>query len=148
MVSQITFPSIKAGDHAAYMEHALEQAHKSHPLPTNFRVGAVLVDADTNNIIATGYSLELPGNTHAEQTCFVKVVENHNLSEEAIGARLSNNTVLYTNMNPCYQRLSGNVTCLRRENIKTGKRYQNAIKTLSKRCISELKNQRSLLARI
>ena len=114
MTSHITFPAIKAGDHAAYMEYALEQAQKSPPRPTNFRVGAVLVDAGTNTIIATGYSLELPGNTHAEQTCFMKVGKKYNLPEEQIGQKLPENSVIYTTMEPCNKRLSGNVTCVER----------------------------------
>lgn len=114
MTSHITHPTIKAGDHAAYMEYALEQAQKSPPKPTNFRVGAILSDADTNTIIATGYTLELPGNTHAEQTCFMKVAEQHNLAEEEIGQVLPTNTVLYTTVEPCNKRLSGNLTCVER----------------------------------
>lgn len=96
------------------MEYALEQAQKSPPRPTKFRVGAVLLDAGSNTIIATGYSLELPGNTHAEQTCFMKVSEKYNLPEEKIGESLPENTVLYTTMEPCNKRLSGNTTCVER----------------------------------
>ena len=96
------------------MEYALEQAQKSPPRSTKFCVGAVLLDASTNTIIATGYSLELPGNTHAEQTCFLKVAEKHNLPEEKIGEKLPENTVLYTTMEPCNKRLSGNLTCVER----------------------------------
>ena len=107
------------------MEYALEQARKSPPRPTNFRVGAVLLDADSNTVIATGYSLELPGNTHAEQTCFMKVGEKNNLPEEAIGERLPTNTVLYTTMEPCNKRLSGNLTCVERI-LRLG----NAIRTV------------------
>lgn len=124
MTSQITHPIIQAGNHIAYMEYALEQAQKSPPRPTNFRVGAVLLDACTNTIVATGYSLELPGNTHAEQT-FMKVAEMHNIAEEAIGKRLPENTVLYTTMEPCNKRLSGNLTCVERI-LRLG----NAIKTV------------------
>lgn len=96
------------------MEYALQQAERSPLRPTNFRVGAVLLDAGTNTIIATGYSLELPGNTHAEQTCFMKVGEKHNLPEEKISEKLPENTVLYTTMEPCNKRLSGNITCVER----------------------------------
>jgi pyrimidine deaminase RibD-like protein len=96
------------------MEYALEQARLSPPKPTNYRVGALLVDADKNAIIATGYTLELPGNTHAEQCCFMKVAQKHNLPEERIGDVLPNTTVLYTTMEPCNQRLSGNTTCVER----------------------------------
>ena len=125
MAFEMALPSIKPGDHTAYMEYALEQAQKSPPRPTNFRVGAVLLDADSNTVIATGYSLELPGNTHAEQTCFMKVAERNNLPEEAIGERLPKNTVLYTTMEPCNKRLSGNLTCVERI-LRLG----NAIRTV------------------
>jgi pyrimidine deaminase RibD-like protein len=114
MTSHTAHPTVKAGDHAAYMEYALEQAQKSPPKPTNYRVGAILLDADTNTTIATGYTLELPGNTHAEQTCFMKVAEQHNLPEEKIGEILPKNTVLYTTVEPCNKRLSGNLTCVER----------------------------------
>ncbi|KUL87077.1 hypothetical protein ZTR_05578 [Talaromyces verruculosus] len=54
-------PNIAAGDHKAYMEYALEQARLSPPALTKFCVGAVLVDADKNEILSAGYSMELPG---------------------------------------------------------------------------------------
>ncbi|KAB8073568.1 DRAP deaminase [Aspergillus leporis] len=114
-------PSIAAGDHKGYMEYALEQARLSPPAPTKYCVGAVLVDADQNEILSTGYSMELlgdrpgdPGNTHAEQCCFIKVAEKHNLPEEQLGKVLPKNTVLYTTMEPCSKRLSGNRTCVER----------------------------------
>jgi pyrimidine deaminase RibD-like protein len=103
------------------MEYALEQARLSPPAPTKYCVGAVLVDADQNEILSTGYSMELPGdrpgdpgNTHAEQCCFIKVAEKHNLPEEQLGKVLPKNTVLYTTMEPCSKRLSGNRTCVER----------------------------------
>ena len=115
--------TIAAGDHARYMEYALEQARLSPPEPTKFCVGAVLVDADKNEILSTGYSKELPedyyspedpGSTHAEQCCFIKVAQKHNLPEERIGEVLPQTTVLYTTMEPCNKRLSGNRTCVDR----------------------------------
>ncbi|KAL2007552.1 hypothetical protein VTN00DRAFT_8990 [Thermoascus crustaceus] len=121
MASEPSHPTIAAGDHKGYMEYALEQARLSPPAPTKFCVGAVLVDADKNEILSTGYSMELPGdrpgdpgNTHAEQCCFIKVAERHNLPEERIGEVLPKNTVLYTTMEPCNKRLSGNRTCVER----------------------------------
>lgn len=121
MTSQSQHPTIAAGDHKAYMEYALEQAQLSPPAPTKFCVGAVLVDADENAILSTGYSLELPrdslgdpGTTHAEQCCFIKIAQKHNLPEERIGEVLPKNTVLYTTMEPCNKRLSGNRTCVER----------------------------------
>ncbi|KAI9782868.1 MAG: hypothetical protein M1816_001688 [Peltula sp. TS41687] len=114
MASSPTHPIISAGDHKAYMAYALSLARLSPPAATNFRVGAVLVDADVNSILATGYSLELPGNTHAEQCCLIKVAQEHNLPEEEIGQVLPKSTVLYTTMEPCNERLSGNRSCVER----------------------------------
>jgi pyrimidine deaminase RibD-like protein len=121
MTSETSHPRIAAGHHKGYMEYALKQARLSPPAPTKFCVGAVLVDADKNEILSTGYSMELPGdrpgdpgNTHAEQCCFIKIAEKYNLPEEQIGEVLPKNTVLYTTMEPCNRRLSGNRTCVER----------------------------------
>ncbi|PWY73490.1 DRAP deaminase [Aspergillus eucalypticola CBS 122712] len=121
MAAKPSHPSIPAGDHKAYMEYALDQARLSPPAPTKFCVGAVLVDADKNEILSTGYSMELPGdrpgdpgNTHAEHCCFIKVADQHDIPENQIGKVLPQNTVLYTTMEPCNRRLSGNRTCVER----------------------------------
>lgn len=114
MASDSRHPAIDAGNHKSYMEYALQQAQLSPPGPTNFCVGAVLVDADKNEILSAGYTKELPGNTHAEQCCFMKVAEQHDLPEGGIAQVLPKNTVLYTTMEPCNERLSGNLTCVER----------------------------------
>lgn len=121
MDSQPSHPTIVPGDHEAFMEYALSQAHKSPPAPNKFCVGAALVDGDTGVVLSTGYSLEYPRNhggdprtTHAEQCCSIKVAEKHDLPEDQIGEVLPPNTVLYTTMKPCNERLSGNMTCATR----------------------------------
>ncbi|CAF9923163.1 MAG: hypothetical protein HETSPECPRED_005258 [Heterodermia speciosa] len=117
MASEPHHPTIPPGDHKAYMEYALEKARLSPPASTKFCVGAVLVDADRNTVLSTGYSLKLPpnpGSTHAEQCCFIKIAQQHNLPEERIGEVLPPNAVLYTTMEPCNKRLSGNRTCVER----------------------------------
>lgn len=121
MASEKSHPTIAAGDHKAFMQYALERARLSPPASTKFCVGAVLVDADKGEILSTGYSLELPrdslgdpGSTHAEQCCFIKVAQKHGLPEERIGEVLPERTVLYTTMEPCNKRLSGNRTCVER----------------------------------
>ncbi len=121
MAFESSHPKIAAGNHEGFMEYALDKARLSPPASTKFCVGAVLVDAEKNEILSTGYSLELPrdslgdpGSTHAEQCCFIKVAQKHNLPEERIGEVLSKNTVLYTTMEPCNKRLSGNRTCVER----------------------------------
>ncbi|PYI07342.1 DRAP deaminase [Aspergillus sclerotiicarbonarius CBS 121057] len=114
-------PTIPPGNHKAYMEYALQQARLSPPAPTKFCVGAVLVDADQNQILSTGYSMELPGdrpgdpgNTHAEHCCFIKIADKYHLPEDRIAEVLPPNTVLYTTMEPCNKRLSGSRTCVQR----------------------------------
>ncbi|KFY21720.1 hypothetical protein V493_07169 [Pseudogymnoascus sp. VKM F-4281 (FW-2241)] len=114
MAANSSHPAINAGDHKGYMEYALLQARLSPPGPTNFCVGAVLVDADKNEILSAGFTKELPGNTHAEQCCFMKVAQANNLPEEGIAQVLPKTTVLYTTMEPCNERLSGNRTCVDR----------------------------------
>lgn len=96
------------------MEYALNLARKSPPKPTNYCVGAVLVDASTNTILADGYTLELEGNTHAEQCCLIKLAEKHNVPEEQLKDVLPRNLALYTTMEPCSKRLSGNLPCAER----------------------------------
>lgn len=98
-------------DHMQYMRLALDQAQESPPKPSNFRVGALLVDADTGAILSRGYTLECEGNTHAEQCCLLKFAKAHGLSEGGVGDALPPNTVLYTTMEPCNLRLSGNLPC-------------------------------------
>lgn len=107
-------PSVAAHDHHSYIRLALSLAEKSIPKSTNFRVGAVLVDEATNTILSTGYTLELPGNTHAEQCCLDKYCAMKDIPVEDIGNLLPTNTVLYTTMEPCDRRASGNVPCTER----------------------------------
>ncbi|KAG9519582.1 cytidine deaminase-like protein, partial [Aureobasidium melanogenum] len=112
--------------HLDYMRLALDEARKSPPKPTNFCVGAILVSPSSPEpILATGYTLELPGNTHAEQCCLGKLARAMNISEEHVGSIMPDDTVLYTTMEPCNFRLSGNLPCtervlLTRSSLSTG----------------------------
>ncbi|KAG9954559.1 putative multicopper oxidase, type 1, partial [Aureobasidium melanogenum] len=97
------------------MRLALDEARKSPPKPTNYCVGAVLVSPSSPEpILATGYTLELEGNTHAEQCCLGKLARTMNISEEHVGSIMPDDTVLYTTMEPCDFRLSGNLPCTER----------------------------------
>jgi len=107
-------PTIDPSDHATYMRLALDQAQESPPKPSNYRVGALLVDSSNGIILERGYTLELEGNTHAEQCCLSKFASSHDLPEERVGEVLPANTVLYTTMEPCNLRLSGNLPCVDR----------------------------------
>lgn len=117
-----------------YMNIALEEARKSPPKPTNYCVGAVLVQAATSttplSTLVTGYTLECEGNTHAEQCCFIKLAKKLNCRVEDLGHHLNGDLVLYTTMEPCNQRSVGNTPCVDRIlALKTAEGRQ-AIKTV------------------
>lgn len=116
-------------NHRAYMSLALSLAKKSPPKPSNFCVGAVLVDEASNEILATGYTLEREGNTHAEQCCFIKVSEMHDKDEEKVGDVLPPRTVIYTTMEPCNKRSTGNMPCVDRI-LRTQESLNGGIKTV------------------
>ncbi|VTT74145.1 unnamed protein product [Fusarium fujikuroi] len=121
-----TNPTFDVGNHEAFMEFALTQAKKSPPAGNKFCVGAVLVDAAKGRVLSTGYSLEYPrdykgapGTTHAEQ------YRRRAQPSRCIHEVLPPDTVLYTTMEPCNERLSGNMTCATRI-----LRLKGAIKTV------------------
>lgn len=105
---------IKPNDHRSYMEYALSLARKSPPKPTNYCVGALIVDPSNNTILADGYTLELEGNTHAEQCCLMKLCEQFKVPEEQLKNVLPQKLALYTTVEPCSKRLSGNKPCAER----------------------------------
>lgn len=84
------------------MRVACALAARCAPAATAYNVGAVLV-GENGQVLATGYSRELPGNTHAEECALRKAGD-----VPVAGA------TLYTTMEPCSRRLSGNVPCTRR----------------------------------
>lgn len=107
-------PKMAPLDHLEYMRFALSLARQSPPKPTNFRVGAVLVDEGSNQTLSTGFTLELPGNTHAEQCALQKYSAANNVPDEDVGSVLPTQAVLYTTMEPCQKRSAGNVPCVER----------------------------------
>ncbi|KAJ5225986.1 hypothetical protein N7468_007211 [Penicillium chermesinum] len=95
------------------------------PRPTNFRVGAILLsrsDSDPtfaeDTILSTGYTMELAGNTHAEQCCLANFASVHGVADEDVGSALPatprHSLVMYVTMEPCGKRLSGNTPCAAR----------------------------------
>lgn len=99
------------------MAIALAEARKSPPRPSNFCVGACLVAPSASGergLLCTGYTLECDGNTHAEQSCFVKLAAQIGCHESELGQHLPPGTVLYTTMEPCFKRSIGNTPCVDR----------------------------------
>ncbi|KAA1468504.1 cytidine deaminase-like protein [Dentipellis sp. KUC8613] len=113
-------------EHTKYLRIALDEAAKCEPTPTAFCVGCVLVarfpsDADAPVVLSTGYSRELPGNTHAEANALEKA---RKLSAEELAALYSpaahpsytlddllHHTDVYTTLEPCSIRTSGLAPC-------------------------------------
>ena len=79
----------------------LELAKQCEPTATAYNVGCIITDAD-GQVLSRGYSRELPGNTHAEQCALSKMMSD------------KGNLVLYSTMEPCSERLSGNKPCAQR----------------------------------
>ncbi|KAE9973415.1 hypothetical protein EG327_009102 [Venturia inaequalis] len=104
--------------HLVYLRICLDEARKSPPKPTNFCVGALVLynlPSSSPSILTTGYTLEAPGNTHAEQSCFEKLAEAKGLTEERVDEVLPDeHVVLYTTMEPCWKRSPGNLSCVER----------------------------------
>ncbi|KAF8636459.1 hypothetical protein AX17_003275 [Amanita inopinata Kibby_2008] len=111
--------------HTEHLRLALQEAEKCEPTPTAFCVGCVLSttwppDSENSVILATGYSRELPGNTHAEANALTKA---RNLTLPEISSRfpalsaipsmdeLLRNADVYTTMEPCSVRTSGLPPC-------------------------------------
>lgn len=115
------------------MRQALECARQSEYTPSAFCVGCVLATSRGHKrypslVVSTGYSRELPGNTHAEQVAIEKFFDpaarsdkDNKYSDEwkrelegegdgDDGGGLS----CYTTMEPCSKRLSGNTSCVER----------------------------------
>lgn len=101
------FPEWALDPHRKYMELAIGEAKKCEGTTTAFSVGAVLVKDE--KVLETGYSRELPGNTHAEQCALEKYFEKNGGVRE-----VPEGTVIYTTMEPCSERLSGNLPCVDR----------------------------------
>lgn len=112
---------LSTDDHVTYLRQALDLARKSPPKPTNFRVGAIIVsdpleEGSRPAIHSTGYTLELPGNTHAEQCAIAKLATQYRVPETQLHTILTQemNATLYTTLEPCGKRLSGSLPCVQR----------------------------------
>jgi len=95
-----------------WMKMAIDIASHCTPVATAYNVRAVLIliSNDNTKLIATGYSRELAGNTHAEQCCFIKAAQASHQRVLCGESRY----VLYSTMEPCAKRLSGLESCCSR----------------------------------
>jgi len=119
----------KGDGHTRLLRLALDEARKCEPTPTAFCVGCVLaLPRDSNDdllILSTGFSRELPGNTHAEANALAKA---RALSPEELSALVRKwrpdgdhpsptiddvlrSADVYTTMEPCSVRTSGLAPC-------------------------------------
>jgi pyrimidine deaminase RibD-like protein len=111
--------------HIQFLRDALSEAAKCVPTPTAFCVGCLLVAryptiAEPPVVLATGYSRELTGNTHAEANALAKArgLSSEQLSEMFSGSEGAPNiddvlahTDVYTTLEPCSVRTSGLAPC-------------------------------------
>ncbi|OAV89027.1 hypothetical protein PTTG_08268 [Puccinia triticina 1-1 BBBD Race 1] len=91
--------------HFECMRKAIALARLSKPIPTAFCVGCLMTKTGTLEVVSTGYSRELEGNTHAEQCAIMKLLDGRSASMP------TGDLDLYTTMEPCSVRLSGNKPC-------------------------------------
>lgn len=100
------YPDWAIKPHRKFMELAIREAEKCGETQTQFNVGAVLVY--DGEVLETGHTRELEGNTHAEQCALEKYFEKTGSRTVPFG------TEIYTSMEPCSFRLSGNAPCVDR----------------------------------
>ncbi|KAI8592469.1 putative diaminohydroxyphosphoribosylamino-pyrimidine deaminase [Geranomyces variabilis] len=97
-----------AADDRTHMLTAISLAKSCIPVTTAYNVGAVLLaPSSPPTVLSTGFSRELPGNTHAEECALLKISKNDTL-------HLARGATIYTTMEPCGERLSGKRTCAER----------------------------------
>lgn len=118
--------------HAAWMIRSLRLAAQCPPTETAFCVGSILRPrgAAGEQLLSTGFSRELEGNTHAEQCVLNKLSgalpgdhpdsQQESVTKENPTTNRDEEGVqelpldLYTTMEPCSERLSGALPCLQR----------------------------------
>ncbi|KAJ8521548.1 hypothetical protein ONZ45_g1759 [Pleurotus djamor] len=115
-------------EHMKYLRLALDEAAKCTPTPTAFCVGCVLVTRFPEQtsppvVLSTGYSRELPGNTHAEANALAKAQTispadlsslftlSDDLNTTITLEEILRHTDVYTTMEPCSVRTSGLAPC-------------------------------------
>lgn len=98
-----------------HMLHALRLADRCDETTTAFSVGCVVTERVSGRVLATGFSREQPGNTHAEEVALNKLsaeCARHNTTRTSSVPTVELN--LYTTMEPCGERLSKKSPCVER----------------------------------
>ncbi|KXN86890.1 Diaminohydroxyphosphoribosylamino-pyrimidine deaminase, partial [Leucoagaricus sp. SymC.cos] len=112
-------------EHLHFLRQALDEARKCEPTPTAFCVGCVITTrwppTAEPAVLSTGFSRELPGNTHAEANALTKaraltMAQLRELFPKATQDDLIIDTILansdiYTTLEPCSIRTSGLAPC-------------------------------------
>lgn len=93
-------------DDDQFLRLALNEAKNCTPTPTAYCVGCIIVHPITRQVLATGFSRELSGNTHAEENALRKL-----LSQSSQSSTELTGLDMYATMEPCSERLSGNKSC-------------------------------------
>lgn len=99
-----------------------QSQNKTPSIPTCESLPVQAVDSEEyeDTILSTGYTLELEGNTHAEQCCLAKYAAAQSKTTMTTTTTTTANTtpegktILYVTMEPCGKRLSGNDPCAKR----------------------------------
>lgn len=112
-------------EHLRFLRLALDEARKCKPTPTAFCVGCVITtklpDTSEPVVLSTGFSRELPGNTHAEANALTKAAQLSGTQlqalfpdippDELLIDTLLANSEIYTTLEPCSIRTSGLAPC-------------------------------------
>jgi pyrimidine deaminase RibD-like protein len=116
---------------AFFLKMAISESQKCTPSTTAYSVGCVIVRSESHNpfcsdirtvhrVLSTGHSREIEGNTHAEQCAMIKWEKGSIKSTVYIWqgqdemAEGKDIVTMYTTMEPCSTRLSGNTSCVDR----------------------------------
>ncbi|KAJ3478449.1 hypothetical protein NLI96_g9747 [Meripilus lineatus] len=110
--------------HLKFLRLALDEARKCIYTPTAFCVGSVITVSESSSsepvVLSTGYSRELPGNTHAEANALAKLkaLTPAQLASSVPGLpsatsldELLARADIYATMEPCSVRTSGLAPC-------------------------------------
>lgn len=109
-------PAVQGRLDFARMHLSCAEAFKCERAEKAYNVGSIIVREEDQTILARGFSREMPGNTHAEETAFMKIGGFAEKAEDIddIAKGGAKNTTIYTTMEPCSVRLSGNRPCTSR----------------------------------